>query len=363
METNITRQKLYEMVWSESLTALSKRLNVKYTALRKICDEMKVPVPPNGHWSRLKFNKPVTVIPLPEDYDGANEVQISPTPSAKNDPKVLTITKNSAVEEIKSDKKLPLTVPKKLTNPDELVLSAQKKLMEYKYSKYHDNEMVRYDGAFVIRVSPHNIGRALRFMDTLIKLLKERGHNLDTKYTHSLCIDEVSCEFKLMEKTQKASQQEKWSFTRFETTGLLYFEIKGFGGRIWTDGKVLIEERMAAILAKIESEVSEMLECWRQNAEHKREREEKERIIREQQQRIEKEKAAFKDLYQQAKRWQRARFMRDYINAYEQDAAEKGGLTDEVQYWIGWAWDKVDWYDPLIKKKDELLGFFKSENN
>ena len=181
MEKNtITRQELYDLVWSESLTALSKRLNVKYTALRRICTEMKVPIPPFGHWARLKFDKPVKVIDLPEEYSGANEVQISPTASAKNDPKVLTITKNSAVEEIKNDKSLPLKVPKTLTNPEELVLAAQKKLMEYKYSKYHDNEMVRYDGAFTIRVSRGNIGRALRFMDALIKLLKERGHTIDS---------------------------------------------------------------------------------------------------------------------------------------------------------------------------------------
>ena len=266
------------------------------------------------------------------------------------------------MEEIKNDKSLPLKVPKTLTNPEELVLAAQKKLMEYKYSKYHDNEMVRYDGAFTIRVSRGN-WKSSWFMDTLIKLLKKRGHNLDTKYTHSLYIDEVPCEFKLMEKTQKASQQEKWSFTRFETTGLLYFEIKGFGGKIWTDGKVLIEERMASILAKIESEISEMLECWRQNAEHKREREEKERIIREQCERIEKEKAAFKDLYKQAKRWDRAKFMREYIKAFEQNAIEKGGLTDEVRKWLEFAGAKIDWYDPLINRRDELLGFFKSENN
>ena len=100
-----------------------------------------------------------------------------------------------------------------------------------------------------------------------------------------------------------------------------------------------------------------------QNAEHKREREEKERIIREQQERVEKEKAAFKDLYQQAKRWQRARFMREYLIAFEQDAVAKGGLTDEVKKWVEFAGAKIDWYDPLINRKDELLGFFESEND
>jgi len=88
--------------------------------------------------------------------------------------------------------------------------------MEYKYNKYHDNGMVRYERAFIIRVSRHNIGRALRFMDTLIKLIRARGHNLETKTTYSIYIDEVHFDFKVMEKTQKANQQEKWGYTRFE---------------------------------------------------------------------------------------------------------------------------------------------------
>jgi len=319
-------------------------------------------VPSNGHWSKLRFGKPVEIIELPQGYIGVNEIKLYPSQNETNKPENLTFHKKTAADLIKEDETLSLKVPKTLTNPEELVLAAQKKLMEYKYSKYHDNGMVRYEGAFVIRVSRHNIGRALRIIDALLKLLRARGHNLNTKYTHSLYIDEVPCEFKLMEKTQKASQQEKWSFTRFETTGLLYFEIKGYGGRIWTDGKVLIEERLASILAKIESKVSEMLECWRQNAEHKREREEKERIIREQQKRIKKEKTAFKDLYQQAKRWQRARFMREYLQAFEQNAIEKGGLTDDLQKRLGLVKQKVDEYDPLVNSKDLFLGFFGRTN-
>jgi hypothetical protein len=346
----ITRQKLYEMVWKESLTAISKRLNIPYSHLRKVCTEMNVPVPPNGHWSKLQFGKPVEIIELPQNYTGANEIKLFPDDKTTSSPKVLTFHKKSAADLIKEDETLPLKVPKTLTNPEELVLAAQKKLMEYKYSKYHDNGMVRHDGAFTIRVSRHNIGRALRFMNALLKLLRARGHNLGTKYTHSLYIDEVPCEFKLMEKTKKSSQETKWGFAQYESTGHLYFEIKGYEGRVWIDGKVLIEERLASILAKIESKVSEMLECWRQNAEHKREREQKERIIREHQERIENEKKAFKDLYKQAKRWDRAKFLREYIKAFEQNAIEKGELTDELRDWIGAAKQRVNDYDPLLRK-------------
>ena len=96
-------------------------------------------------------------------------------------------------------------------------------------------------------------------------------------------------------------------------------------------------------------------ENHRINEEARLKREEQERIVREQSERIEKEKSDFKDLYQQAKRWQRAKFMREYLSAFEQDAIEQSGLTDEMQNWIRWANDKTDWYDPLVKKADTLL--------
>jgi len=88
-------------------------------------------------------------------------------------------------------------------------------------------------------------------------------------------------------------------------------------------------------------------EYHRINEEEQRKREEQKRTIRAQQQLIEKERSDFQDLYKQAKRWQRARFMRDYIKAVEQNAVEKGGITDEVQNWLDWANNKVDSYDPL----------------
>ena len=33
-----------------------------------------------------------------------------------------------------------------------------------------------------------------------------------------------------------------------------------------------------------------------------------------------------------------------------------------INYWTD-TYGKIDWYDPLINRRDELLGFFKSENN
>ncbi len=353
----LTRKELYDLVWAESLTALARRLNIQYSYLRIICNDMNVPVPPNGHWTKLKFGKPVNVIELPLEYDGVPEVSISKVEAAnKRTDSPMTI-KKSPIECTNKDENLILSVPKKLINPDPLILAAQKMLNEYRYNKYNDHGMVRAEGTLNIRVSRNNIGRALRFMDTLIKLLKSRGHSIQGKYTGSILIDNEHFEFKLNEKTNRISAETKWVSSRYESTGLLYFEIGGYMGRSWIDGKILIEERLSNILLKIESTIDLNKEERLKIEEHYRKLREEERIIREQEERIEKERSDFKNLYEQAKRWERARLMRNYISAVQTDAIAKNGLTEELQNWLKWARENVDLYDPLINRTDDILGF------
>jgi len=352
----LTRQELYNLVWNESLTAISKRFNVRYTQLRKICIEMKVPVPQNGHWSKLKFGKPVTVIELPEDYEGANEVQIRATVKTEQDSNVLTIAKKTEVDEIINDQTLPFKVPKRLTNPDKLIIAAQKNLTEHPHAWWNNRGMVRtVHGQLDIRISHESFNRAFCFLDTFIKLLRARGHDVNVEYGHvQAIVDGEKFDFNLREKNQQITFVG-WGNSEYKATGLLSFTIEGYYGKRWNDGKISIEQRLPEILAKLEIEAKEIKAQHLIWEEEQRIQDERERVIREQQQRIEKEKSDFKDLYQQAKRWQRARFMREYLIAYEQDAVEKGGLTAEVKKWLECAGAKIDWYDPLVNKADALL--------
>lgn len=53
METihRITRQELYELVWSKPLNHIAKDLGITGNALAKICDRVLVPHPSRGYWS------------------------------------------------------------------------------------------------------------------------------------------------------------------------------------------------------------------------------------------------------------------------------------------------------------------------
>ena len=44
----LTRKQLYELVWSKSLTQLSKELEISDNGLRKICKKFDIPLPKMG---------------------------------------------------------------------------------------------------------------------------------------------------------------------------------------------------------------------------------------------------------------------------------------------------------------------------
>lgn len=354
----ITRQELYDLVWKESLTSISKRLTIPFTHLRKICKEMSVPIPPNGHWSKLSFGKPVEIFKLSQDYQGRNEMNLYPDDEDISNQEMITFNRKSAVDLIKEDKSLTLTVPNKLINPVELVAKAEKQLSEYKYNAYNDHGMVRAEGNLSVRVSRHNIGRAIRFMDTLLKLIIARGHKIEAKYSNSIQIDDEHFEFKLMEKTTKVGSDPKWGTAIVESTGLLYFEIKGYMGRTWIDDKIKIEDQLVNILVKIESIIFYRKENHRINEEASLKQEDQARTEKEKLERIDRERTDFIDIYGQAKRWQIARLLREYIKAVEENASINNSLTNELQIWLKRAIEKVDWYDPLVNKEDKLMQNF-----
>ena len=56
--TRYERTKLYEEVWAESVTAVSKRYGISDVALREICQKLAVPLPPRGETQRARRVSP-----------------------------------------------------------------------------------------------------------------------------------------------------------------------------------------------------------------------------------------------------------------------------------------------------------------
>lgn len=79
----LTREDLYELVWSMPMTKVGEKLGVSDVAVRKVCVKMKIPRPPQGYWLSERLQKrPRPVLP---GFNGGDQVFISP-PAPKVEP-------------------------------------------------------------------------------------------------------------------------------------------------------------------------------------------------------------------------------------------------------------------------------------
>lgn len=349
----ITRQNLYELVWTKPLSVLAKEYQISDNGLRKICKKMQIPLPPMGHWQKVRSGIHVKRIKLPDKYSGKNEVTLDERGLEDNSPiaKYFRLKK-----EIENDPTLPLKVAEKLSKPDKLIIETRQCLTDEKrcYNP-HRGIIASRESLLNVRVSRHNLSRALRFLDALIKLLRTRGHDIKIEYGRTSavvygCRIEISVKEKL-----KYEMHERLGYKDYSAAGLLSFKIEGFRERTWVDDKQPIEDKLSSILAKLEVIGRELQEYRIRNEKLQREREEKERIEREIKERKESEFQRFRNLFIQATLLHKANVLRQYVKTVESLALKKGDKTDELNSWIDWAMKKIAWIDPLMNHDDPIL--------
>ncbi len=61
----LTREELYERVWSTPATRLSKEFGISDVALGKVCKKLDIPKPYPGYWQQLAAGRRVHKEPLP----------------------------------------------------------------------------------------------------------------------------------------------------------------------------------------------------------------------------------------------------------------------------------------------------------
>ena len=66
---DITREQLYELLWSKGVGKTEETLGLKQPELQKICDDYQIPKPSSNYWISLKLGKSPkkTLLPPLED--------------------------------------------------------------------------------------------------------------------------------------------------------------------------------------------------------------------------------------------------------------------------------------------------------
>jgi hypothetical protein len=340
--TRYERSKLYEEIWAEPVTAVSRRYGISDVALRKICQKLAVPLPPRGYWARIEAGRHPRRPALPK-HSGRTEIvrqrYVSEHP-AEADPGHLI-----ARREFEARPENRIIVQETLERALPVVAA-----------------MAR--GSRTISVSQGCLPRARRVLDALARALELRHMPLRVDRTGEkgayVTIQEQVLSIRLVEKTVRTErdltvkEQREWKefgYTyipnryAYTPTGALMLGVACSTGdlrRKISDGKQQrIEEHLNRFVVGLEAEAVERVrEAQRLEEQHRRWAEE-ERIRREQERLLQEE----------VQQWRRAEEIRAYVSAVEVKAASSVTAVDsssEVGRWIGWARSKADSLDPLV---------------
>ncbi len=359
-QVTLTRKELYDLVWAQPLSRLAKKYKISDNGLRKICKRMNIPIPAMGHWQKIQYGKKVIITKLPVKYDGKDEITLGEKGEGDINVDSPIAQQRRLTQIIENSMDLPLKVPDRLSSRlDKLIRST----INYydavrKYYKRHQGTYPDKTNVLNIDVKEESRARAFRLLDTLIKALRCRKHDvIADHFTTFAKIGDELVKFRLRERQHASETKDKWGGRIYESTGEFVFviDIRSYHRKEVTDGREPIENKVSEMIAMLELE-GERMRLERIESEIRRKKwEEQQRIERELKERQDKEVHAFKKLFLQAIRLHQTNILRSYIQMVEANAVKNGTASEEFKTWMNWAEKKVAWYDPLINEPDPLL--------
>jgi len=360
-KTQFTRKQLYDLVWSKPLSNLAKAYNISDNGLRKICKKHNIPLPKMGHWQKIQYGKKVEVVLLPK-VDNEKEVQIALNERGVGEKEEHILSKIARVrKDIEKECASVLTVPEKLAKPHFLIREARDNFkLKKKYSYNGYSQCINTDWEMIsISVQKENVPRALRIMNTFIKIANKRGHDVEIKERATIIrVDGEEYNIRLRERHNRVVVSEiPWRSTELVPNGKFVFKLDNRPYKEWQDGKLGLEEQLSKIIAFIEIqsvEDKEQRERWRiarEEAERQRE------IERKQQAEREWEDKKVQILIGHASEWRKSKVLQEFIQAVE---AKSTNPTQNVKYWLKWAKEKQAQLDPLSSGSESLIeGYLK----
>jgi hypothetical protein len=266
----LTREQLYKEVWSRPVWSLAKEWGISDVGLAKICKRNNIPRPGLGYWAKRQAGLKVKQIPLPkEDYIGCIDIRGHRLDDAAGNQRSTSFKASKPLRrQLRS-----IVVSRSLTEPHPLVKQTAEVLGSLKPSKIGIlNPPLKQ--SLNIEVSPANLKRALRVMDTLIKALEEMGWRVFlTKNSTDVSIQGVSVGIGLREELTRKRKDPRdhnlegyyeFGFSRYATepvpSGKLYLTIDdpdfvysdGNRGQHWMDTKsTRLEESLGNFIVGI----------------------------------------------------------------------------------------------------------------
>lgn len=355
-KTPITRQQLYDLVWSKPATKVGLDYGVSGNAVAKACGKLSIPRPPRGYWAKLAFGKKVARSALPPLKEGQKD-------------------STTLGEYAEKRRRVPVIETALIASIPEKVIIKPHPAVQKTRVAFRGAEKDRSYGTLMgkvgfqhinVSVTKEQLDRALTILNQLAWHLERNGFDFEEqKDRHGLLqlvyrSTGTKLDFSLREAVERYEREltaeEKarswvWDKWRYRATGRLKIALGEYhpqGSRkSWSDGKI----------QKLDDQISEVVEGFVICAQGKHAQElewaaqrrrwdEEARARAEAERRRAEEESRRVELHNAAKSWDLARTVTAFVDTCE--AQLRGGaLTTEQEQWISWARQVARSLDPL----------------
>lgn len=386
----LTRQELYEQVWTTPIRKLAGTFGLSDVGLAKICKKHRIPRPPRGYWAKLEVGKAPRRARLPDcnapelqtiHISRSNQRDIGPrqkAPELEYDADLHVLLERA--------KGLPLVaLATTLRNLHPLVQTTKESLEGATPDRHNLINPLwgKEPNAICLSVSEGSVRRSLVFLDALVKAIEQVGGKVEVKAdrwrretTVSFC-GELITPIRLRER----SKQEKrtpppnkiWDRPKYDfiPTGRLVLDT-GDGEKVLcqdTEKGRRIEDGINGLIIQWVYEAGRKRmqrrgaeEVMRRNQEEERQRQEREvELQRRRQELLERQKIEedrVKELIADAEAWHGSQVLREYIGAVEKSVLDRDGDIGEggeAAQWLKWARQQADRIDPLTPNPPSII--------
>ncbi len=378
----MSREALYQLVWSEPISTLAKRFDLSDQGLSKKCAKHRIPCPKVGYWAKVQHGHQPDKTPLPLNSDRIldtvtffpklQDVVASPTPANQTsylDDKQLAVV-------------MAFGFPKEVKRFHPAIAAYKKAFTGRKIHRYSSG-IDRYGRITTgdnigLKITPKTLDRACRLLHGMITLCREIDWGFTKKqheynqykpatYAFTNNNESVAVEIKELVTQVKrdkdpAKADRLFSFEPvydYQPTGILELSIskhaRGFKTR-WKETPTMpLESHITEIMQSLSRtfEHSRLMRIERENERRKREEEEARQRRRQQQAAIERE--CQQQLFTLANNGAMATNIRALVDSLTHQASH----DTRLKQWLTWASDVADTLDPTQQHDMFLNGYEK----
>lgn len=339
----LTRQQLYDLVWSKPMTTIAAEFGVSSVAFAKNCTRLDVPRPGRGYWQQLASGLNPEREPLPS--------------AAPATPASITLTKHEQFPGISRDAPLPpvVQVPGQVRNLHPVV----KEMAELLASERH-SPMLIIPGheRSLLRVSVAGKPRALRILHALLTAFDGRGHQCRlqkgcSKYALEVVVGGSPVGLTLHERSnlvESTGAARAWRQHDAVPSGRLALAVGGpYSSFRWSDRKRhSLEDALGEVVLDVEASAVHQVEAGKRYAAEQAIRQREQRRIQDGERRVAHRLALADDLATMAAAWSEAERLKAFLDAASH-AVPLAAQTQEFTAWLTWGRAHAAALDPLSR--------------